>query len=299
MKKLFIYICTLVFLVSCGQSYEDKQAVSRAEKARLKKQDSLALKVAVLPTLDCLPVYLAKVHNLFDSTKVDVRLRMWNAQMDADAALMAGSIEGAITDNMRMDKMKSRGIGLEMLGITNGYWQLIANHKARIKRVDQLGDKMVAMTRYSATDYLTDKVLEGAKTSASVFRVQINDVTIRLHMLLNNELDAAWFMEPQATEARLYKNPVLKDSREVKGAVGVVAFRSRALSEKRRLQQIVCFVKGYNAACDSINIYGLRHYADLVKVYCKTDDRTIKALSELRYTHISDAVVRNFKKARR
>ena len=163
---------------------------------------------------------------------------------------MVGSIEGAITDNMRMDKMKSRGIGLEMLGITNGYWQLIANHKARIKRVDQLGDKMVAMTRYSATDYLTDKVLEGVKTSASVFRVQINDVTIRLHMLLNNELDAAWIMEPQATTARLYKNPILKDSREVKGAVGVVAFRSRALLDERRQQQIVCFVKGYNAACD-------------------------------------------------
>ncbi|SFG10817.1 ABC transporter substrate-binding protein [Prevotella sp. KH2C16] len=300
MRKLIIYICSIIFLVSCGQSYEEKQAISRAEKARLKRQDSLALKVAVLPTLDCMPVYLAKVHNLFDTTKVDVHLRLWNAQMDADAALMAGSIEGAVTDFMRVDKMKSRGVELDILGSTNAYWQLIANHTARIKHVSQLGDKMVAMTRYSATDYLTDKVLEGVKTSASVFRIQINDVTVRLHMLLNNEMDAMWLTEPQATTARLYKNPVLKDSRELKEkSLGVVAFRSQALADRRRQQQIVYFVKGYNAACDSINKYGLKHYADLVKTYCKTDEKTLKALPELKYIHISDAVVGSYKKVGR
>ncbi len=297
MKKLIIYICTLILLISCGQSYEERQAVSRAERARLKKQDSLALKVAVLPTLDCLPVYLAKVYNLFDTTKVDVHLRMWNAQMDADAALINGSIEGAVTDIKRVEKMESRGTKFKILGYTNAYWQLIANHKARIKHVKQLGDKMVAMTRYSATDYLTEKALEGVKTTASVFRVQINDVTVRLHMLLNNEMDAMWLTEPQATTARLYKNPVLKDSREMKETLGVVAFRSRILTDERRRQQVCNFVKGYNDACDSINKYGIKHYADLVKTYCKTDGKTLKALPALKYIHLSDAVIKSGRKA--
>lgn len=297
MKKLIIYICTLILLISCGQSYEERQAVSRAERARLKKQDSLALKVAVLPTLDCLPVYLAKVYNLFDTTKVDVHLRMWNAQMDADAALINGSIEGAVTDIKRVEKMESRGTKFKILGYTNAYWQLIANHKARIKHVKQLGDKMVAMTRYSATDYLTEKALEGVKIGASVFRIQINDVIIRLHMLLNNEMDAMWLTEPQATTARLHKNPVLKDSREMKETLGVVAFRSQAFTDGRRRQQISYFVRGYNDACDSINKYGPRNYADLIKTYCKTDDQTLKALPTLKYTHISDAMIKSNGKA--
>ncbi len=297
MKKLIIYICTLILLISCGQSYEERQAVSRAERARLKKQDSLALKVAVLPTLDCLPVYLAKVYNLFDTTKVDVHLRMWNAQMDADAALINGSIEGAVTDIKRVEKMESRGTKFKILGYTNAYWQLIANHKARIKHVKQLGDKMVAMTRYSATDYLTEKALEGVKIGASVFRIQINDVIIRLHMLLNNEMDAMWLTEPQATTARLHKNPVLKDSREMKETLGVVAFRSQAFTDRRRRQQISYFVRGYNDACDSINKYGPMNYADLIKTYCKTDGQTLKALPTLKYTHISDAMIKSNGKA--
>ena len=36
-----------------------------------------------------------------------------------------------------------------------------------------------------------------------VFKVQINDVALRLQMLLNNEMDAMLLTEPQATTARI------------------------------------------------------------------------------------------------
>ena len=39
-----------------------------------KKEDSLAFKVGVLPTLDCLPMYVAKEQCLFDTAKADIRL---------------------------------------------------------------------------------------------------------------------------------------------------------------------------------------------------------------------------------
>ena len=51
---------------------------------------------------------------------------------------------------------------------------------------------MIAMTRHSATDYLSTLVIDSVKTKYDVYRVQINDLNIRLRMLLNNEMDAAW-----------------------------------------------------------------------------------------------------------
>lgn len=287
MKRSLIYIFLLMLLCACGQSYEEKQAMTRAERAKQRRQDSLALKVAVLPTLDCMPIYLAKAHGFFDADGLDVRLRMWNAQMDCDTALTGGSIEGAVTDRKRVEYMESKGTALTILGSTNAYWQLISNRTARVKNVRQLGDKMVAMTRHSATDFLTDEALKGVKTTATVFRVQINDVTIRLQMLLNNEMDAMWLTEPQATTARLKKNPVLKDSRQMKQQLGVVAFRTDALKDKRRQQQMAKFVKCYNAACDSLNAKGLQHYADLITTYCKTDGETVDSLPQLKFTHIA------------
>ncbi len=205
--------------------------MTRAERQRLAREDSLALKMAVMPTLDGMPLYLAKTRGWFDSLNVDVRLKVRNAQMDCDTALVGGSVEGAVTDVKRMERMVAQGTPLDSAGQTNAYWQLIANRTVRVKNVSQLGDKMVAMTRYSATDYLTDKALEGVKTTSMVFRIQINDVLIRLGMLINNEMDALWLTEPQATTARLYKHIVLKDSRKMGEPLGRVVFTRKAMSD--------------------------------------------------------------------
>ena len=57
-KPIFL-LAVIVLLSACGQSYEEKVRLSRAERARLAQEEAAALKVAVLPTLDCMPVYLA------------------------------------------------------------------------------------------------------------------------------------------------------------------------------------------------------------------------------------------------
>lgn len=285
-KPIFL-LAVIVLLSACGQSYEEKVRLSRAERARLAQEEAAALKVAVLPTLDCMPVYLAKQKHWYDSTQVDLRLKVRNAQIDCDTALKGKSVEVAVTDLKRVEHMTKHGVGLLTMGRTDAYWQLIANRTARVKTAAQLGDKMVAMTRYSATDYLTDKALDGVKTSAPVFRVQINDVLIRLDMLKNNEMDAMWLTEPQATTARMFKHTVIEDSRKMKEHLGVVVAGAHLMKDKKRVKQLTAFVEGYNRACDSLNHYGVKHYADLVKAVCHTDDKTIDRLPKYSYPHIA------------
>lgn len=285
-KPIFL-LAVIVLLSACGQSYEEKVRLSRAERARLAQEEAAALKVAVLPTLDCMPVYLAKQKHWYDSTQVGLRLKVRNAQIDCDTAIKGKSVEVAVTDLKRVEHMAKHGVGLLTMGPTDAYWQLIANRTARVKTAAQLGDKMVAMTRYSATDYLTDKALDGVKTSAPVFRVQINDVLIRLDMLKNNEMDAMWLTEPQATTARMFKHTVIEDSRKMKEHLGVVVTGAHLMKDKKRVKQLTAFVEGYNRACDSLNHYGVKHYADLVKAVCHTDDKTIDRLPKYSYPHIA------------
>lgn len=286
MKKAFLYLLVLAFLAAaCGPSYEEKKRLTRAQQAQLKKEDSLALKVAVLPTLDCLPIYLAKEHRFFDTLKTDVRLRLYTAQMDCDTALANGRVEGSITDLIRGERLQTKGTPLRYVAATNTHWQFISNRTARVKEPKQLGDKMVAMTRYSATDYLTDLALDGVQTNATVFRIQINDIPLRLSMLINNEMDAMWLPEPQATTARLAKHPVMMDTKTKDIRLGAIAFRENALKDKRRQQQLNAFVKAYNRACDSINHYGTKEYADLIKKYCRVDDKTVEALPKMNFPH--------------
>lgn len=285
MKLRNIFVCgwCIALVVACGQSYETKQRMTRAERAKLKTADSLALKVAVMPTLDCMPLFVAKERRLFDTLGVDVRLRMRKAQMDIDTALIGGSVEGAVSDSVRVARMRSRGTALTEVGTTNTSWQLVGNRSARLKEVKQLGDKMVAMTRYSATDFLTDHVLTGVKTTATVYRVQINDVPLRLQMLLNNEMDALWLPEPQATTAREHGHTVLWDTEKHNLWLGRVVFRDKALGDARVKKQIDVFKQAYNMACDSLNQRGVSAYADLVVKYCQTDQKTLDALPKVKF----------------
>lgn len=252
-------------MASCAQSANERHRLSRQERLKLAHEDSVALKIAVMPTLDCLPLYVANKYNLFDSLGADVRLRLYTAQMDCDTALQRGRVEGAVTDLVRSQRMIRQGMMLTYVTATNAYWQLITNRNARILNLKHLDGKMIAMTRYSATDLLADEaVLKSGLKSEYVFRVQINDVGIRLRMLLNNSMDALVLTEPQATAARVAKNHVLLDTRKLDMNLGVFVFRTELYRDINRKKQISTFVKAYNMACDSINKNGVVVYLPLI-----------------------------------
>lgn len=286
MKKTIFNILLLALLMAaCGNSYDEQKRLSRAERARLHREDSLALKIAVLPTMDCLPLYVAKERVMYDTARVDLRLRHFAAQADCDTAFCGRSVEGMVSDLVRTERLRSRGVKPVYVASTNAYWLLVANRKARIKSVAQLGDKMVAMSRHSATDCLTGMALEGVRTSSVVFRIQVDDVNIRLAMLLNNEMDAAWLTEPMASVAVAAGHNVIADSRKMRQRLGVLAFRADAAADARRRRQIDAMTVAYNAACDSLNAYGPAHYADVLAKYYRIDAGAARALPKLRYVH--------------
>ena len=286
MKKLIWIIATICLVAGCGQSYEETKRLSRAQRIRLAKEDSAALKIAVLPTLDCLPFYLAEDHNLFD-TVADIRLKLFNAQMDVDTAVMNRRVELAVTDLVRAERMIKQDTTIGYLTATNAYWQLITNRIARMTQLKHLEDKMLAMTRNSVTDLLGDLAVDSAKLKSEfVFRVQINDVNIRLKMLENNEMDALLLTEPQATQALLKKHKVLLDTRQEDIQMGVIAFREKGMDDQNRKKQMEVFLKGYNDACDSINKFGVRHYKDVIRKYYTISEPALKNLPDsLKYNH--------------
>ena len=288
MKKLLWIIVTICLVVGCSESYEETKRITRAQRLKAMREDSAALKVAVLPTLDCLPIYLAKEHQMFD-TAVDIRLKLFTAQMDIDTALANKRVEVGVTDLVRVERLKKLGDSLRYLTSTNAYWQLVTNRGARIQDLKHLDDKMLAMTRYSVTDMLGDLAVDSAKLKAEqVFRIQINDVNVRLKMLENNEMDALILTEPQAAQARLLKHKVLMDTRKLNMEMGVIVSQWKGMDEANRAKQMRAFTRGYNKACDSINQYGVESYAQLIAKYCRVKPEAVKQIgNDLKFHHIA------------
>lgn len=245
------------------------------------------LRIAVMPTLDCLPLYVADATGIFGEEHINVRLMKYTAQMDCDTAILRGRVQGVFTDLVRAQRLCQKGANLHEVGATNLHWQLISNRNARIKDVQQLGDKMVGMTRFSATDFLTADLIDRSKPKNEVFRIQVNNVFIRLKMLVGYEIDAAFMPEPQATVARMGKNNVLADTKAKDIRLGVAVFSMAAKDQKKMRQAQPAFVKAYDRACDSLNIRGIQHYADLLKTHFQLNDAAVKALPKTAFAKMS------------
>ena len=202
-------------------------------------------------------------------------------QMDIDTALANHRVEVGVSDLVRIERLKKQGDSLRYLTSTNAYWQLVSNRGARILDLKHLDDKMLAMTRYSVTDLLGDLAVDSAKLkSERVFRIQINDVNVRLKMLENNEMDALILTEPQAAQARLLKHKVLMDTRKLDMEMGVIVSQWKGMDEETRAKQLRAFTRGYNKACDSINQYGIENYASLIEKYCHVKPEALKQISK-------------------
>ena len=284
MKRInYLLILAVLTLVSCGKSDKELQAERQAQKVAEREAYQKAYKIAVMPTMDCLPAYLLKDSLLYDTAKVDIRLCRFNAQMDCDTAMIGGSVQAAFSDLVRTERLKHRNkVLMHYLTDTNLNWQLIADKDSKLKQLSDLSDKIVAMTRFSGTDLLTDMAVKKAKPKYQVFRVQVNDVLVRLAMLQNHEINAYWFSEPQITKALSADNNSLFNSEDAGVHLGVVAIMDKV----RRQDEEAAFAAAYDKAVEQINKNGVKYYSALIQKYMKVDESVVRALPDIKYTKI-------------
>lgn len=271
---IVVFGAYIMFLLSsCGNS----NAVDNNDKTTADDKDTLALKIAVMPTLDCLPFFIAKEQGIFEKEGLKVSLKMFNAQMDCDTALTSGFVDGAFTDLVRVEHLNKEGLGCVARTSTSASWQLLSNKNAKITNLTQLEDKMIASTRFSATHMLADMIMnEAGYSDDKTFLVQINDVNIRLMMLRNNEMDAVLLPEPYATLARMDNHNVLKDSRQMGLQLGALAFRTSEDSIKN--QNIDKLLVIYEQICDKIDESGLTSYRKLISEYYNIKESLVDSI---------------------
>lgn len=194
MKQL-IYIFTLILtLASCSQRQEATLVCADSTAV-----DTTVLRVAVMPAMNCLPLFYAKASGLSDSLGVNIELLRYQAQMDVDTAVMRHHVDIAFTDLIRAERI-SRTEMLTPFAGCDETLSLISQKEKRVKRINQMKEQMIAIARLSATDYWCDRILDSTKVSHDdIYRPQINNVRLRAEMIRTGLIDAALMGEPYAT----------------------------------------------------------------------------------------------------
>lgn len=249
--SVFIFTGFVCSLSSC-EDEEEKHRLSRAEKEQLRKEDSLALKIGILPTADCDFLRLADSLHIFDSLGVDVHFKHYRSLSESRYALNHCMVEGAVVDSILAKEIGNTDkVELTLGPSTTLKWKFLTAKKSRISRHDQLVDKVVATDSHGASRMLSKNAVDSIlKKKKPIYFVQCEDVIIRCNMLTTGNVDAAMLPEPYATQALKAgsKELALGNDKEY----GVIAFRTKALKDKRIKAQYDLFVKGCKMAQDSL-----------------------------------------------
>ena len=193
MKRL-PYLFLIIAILAAACSKETK----KTEVKKAKADDSASLKVALVPISATVPFYVAQQLGIYDSLKADIKLIRYGAAIDADTAFANATVDGMSTDVVRAILLNNKR-GLYFVMALENKYTLITPHDLRLKNVKDIKERLIAMTRYSAVDYIVDKSLATAKYGPEdANKVQINNLVIRLQMLQNTQVDAAILPEPYA-----------------------------------------------------------------------------------------------------
>ena len=168
-----------------------------------KDSDSAVIHIAVLPTEECKPFYVAQQLGLYDSLGVEVKLDTFLAAMDADTAFMNDKVQLLVSDSLKALYLNSIVKRDSILSILTDTLQLsmLTGKPTRIKTISSLKEKIIAVTRNSAIDYFADKTMDKAGIKREYLnRPQINNIELRAYMLNLNQYDGAILPEPYATQ---------------------------------------------------------------------------------------------------
>ena len=193
-KQVLACILTAALLLSCNNNAEK-------ETKQTREYDSLTIRLAVLPTVDCLPFYYAEEEGLFDSLGIKVKLKTYRAAMDADTAFCGTTADAIWSDMVKACIWRSQGDSVTVVMATQLDLYLMTAYSARIRQISSLKEKIIGITRNSAVDLVTDHILSRAKfLSTDLNKPQINNIKLRCYMVDQNQYDGAILPEPYASE---------------------------------------------------------------------------------------------------
>ena len=250
MKKAKYFSVLIAMLLLVGGSFvagcNATNTETSAENAG-KSHDSIAydLRVAVLPTLEALPIYYAKQAGICDSLGIVIDILPYMAQFDCDTALLNNAVDVCMMDRTRFADYTRKGHRLSAQLKIDARYALVASKELGAKRVNDLNNRTIAISRHSGAEaFCLHELTQAGMKREDVHFPQINDLWLRADMLTNRQVEAAVLPYLQAYWAVLNGHQILKANALLPEASMQLVYPRNS----KKVQQIMLLAKAYELA---------------------------------------------------
>ena len=227
MKRITLLVAVLALSLSlvlgaCASTATPTPAAAPAEGNAAQNTpagEPVTLKIAVLPIVDTLPMYVADAEGLFAARGLKVEFIPVASAPERDQILLAGQADGTITDGIAMLFLNQEGIHFQMVRYAQkpsgnyGTFSIVVAKDSGITKIDDLKNVEIGISEGTIIEYVLDRLLQKEGFAPNeIHTIAIPKIPDRMALLSSGKLKAAVLPDPLAPLAALQGAKILLDN---------------------------------------------------------------------------------------
>jgi len=217
------------------------------------------LRIAVLPIIDTLPMYVARQEGLFEQNGVDVEFIPVGSAPERDQLIAAGQADGMVNETISTMLFNQEAVQVQVVRYAlrptagAGHFFILASGQSGITDVQGLKNVEIGVSQGTVIEYVTERLLAAEGFTADEIKtVAVPKMPDRMALLASGELKAGVLPDPLGALA-VQQNAVivLDDSAHPEYGFSVISFRKAVIDAQP--QTVRAFLTAIEAATTLLN----------------------------------------------
>jgi NitT/TauT family transport system substrate-binding protein len=221
--------------------------------------ETASLKIALLPVVDALPMYVAQKEGLFEKHGVKVEFVPVASAPERDQLIAAGQADGMINEALSTALYNKNKTQVQTVRFARAatadtpLFSILASGKSGITSAEGLKGVEIGISQGTVIEYLTDRLLQASGLATGEIKtVAVPKIPDRLNLLNTGELKAATLPEPATSLAvQQGSKVILDDTLRPEYSFSTISFRKPVIDQNA--QAVRSFLAAIEEATDRIN----------------------------------------------
>jgi NitT/TauT family transport system substrate-binding protein len=204
------------------------------------KPEDNKLKIALIPVLDVLPVFVAEQNGYFAEQGIQVEGVPVKSAQERDVLIQTGQADGMLTDLisnalLNKDKTRVKAVFTARRPYPDApVFRILAGPNTTINAPADLKGVPIGISQNTVIEYLTDRMLEAeGLQEGEIEGLEVSAIPVRFEQLIKGNIQAATLPDPLAQGAiAAGARPVVDDSKYPQLSQSVLSFNTEVLASK-------------------------------------------------------------------